>query len=136
MNKLIAAVALATVLASPAFAQSYDPDLGTGNIAAQIETPASRSGAQDAYAQVRPGAGAAVHRLNGHGGARLQSPYAAYGAVTPFGSPALDRNDATAARAAAIRACSAIAAPYKEMTWGHMGIHQYRTCMTQHGQAE
>jgi hypothetical protein len=136
MNKLIAAVALATVLASPAFAQSYDPDLGTGNIAAQIEAPASRSDAQGAYAQVRHGAPAAVHRLNRDGGARLQSPYAAYGAVTPFGSPALDRNDATAARAAAIRACSAIAAPYKEMTWGHMGIHQYRTCMTQHGQAE
>ena len=136
MNKLIAAVALATVLASPAFAQSYDPDLGTGNIAAQIEAPAHRLGAQDAYAQVRHGAPAAVHRLNGHGGARLQSPYAAYGAVTPFGSPALDRNDATAARAAAIRACSAIAAPYKDTTWGHMGIHQYRTCMTQHGQAE
>jgi hypothetical protein len=136
MNKLIAAVALATVLASPAFAQSYDPDLGTGNIAAQIEAPASRSDAQGAYAQVRHGAGAAVHRPNGQGGARLPSPYAAYGAVTPFGSPASDRNDATAARAAAIRACSAIAAPYKEMTWGHMGIHQYRTCMTQHGQAE
>ncbi len=134
MNKLIAAVALATVLASPAFAQSYDPDLGTGNIAAQIEAPASL--AQGAYARVRDGAPAVVHRLNRGGGARLQSPYAAYGAVTPFGSPALDRSDATAARAAAIRACSAIAAPYKEMTWGHMGIHQYRTCMTQHGQAE
>ena len=136
MNKLIAAVALATVLASPAFSQSYDPDLGTGNIAAQIEAPASRSDAQGAYAQVRHGAPAAVHRRNGDGGARLRSPYAAYGAVTPFGSPALDRNDATAARAAAIRACSAIAAPYKDTTWGHMGIHQYRTCMAQHGQAE
>src|SRR5207253_1594175 len=124
MNKLIAAVALATVLASPAFAQSYDPDLGTGNIAAQIETPASP--AQGAYAQVRHGAGATVHRINRDGGARLQSPYAAYGAVTPFGSPALDRNASTAARAAAVSACSALAAPYKETTWGSMQIHQYR----------
>ena len=33
MNKFIAAVALATLVATPALAQSYDPDLGTGNIA-------------------------------------------------------------------------------------------------------
>jgi hypothetical protein len=32
MNKLIAAVALATVVASPAFAQSYDPSVGSGNL--------------------------------------------------------------------------------------------------------
>ena len=33
MNKFIAAVALATLVATPALAQSYDPDVGTGNIA-------------------------------------------------------------------------------------------------------
>jgi len=34
MMKLITAVALAAmIMASPAFAQSYDPDLGSGNIA-------------------------------------------------------------------------------------------------------
>ena len=33
MKNLVTAVALATLIASPAFAQSYDPDLGTGNIA-------------------------------------------------------------------------------------------------------
>jgi hypothetical protein len=33
MNKLFAAVALATIIASPAFAQSYDPSVGSGNIA-------------------------------------------------------------------------------------------------------
>jgi hypothetical protein len=34
MKKLLAAIALAAlVVASPAFAQSYDPDLGSGNIA-------------------------------------------------------------------------------------------------------
>ena len=36
MRTTIAAVALATLVASPAFAQSYDPDLGSGNIAAQV----------------------------------------------------------------------------------------------------
>jgi len=33
MKKLLTAAAIATVLASPALAQSYDPDIGTGNIA-------------------------------------------------------------------------------------------------------
>lgn len=32
MNKLVTAVALATLIASPAFAQSFDPHLGSGNI--------------------------------------------------------------------------------------------------------
>jgi hypothetical protein len=31
-SKLIAAVAVATFFASPAFAQSFDPSIGTGNI--------------------------------------------------------------------------------------------------------
>ena len=33
MRKLITAAVFATIVASPAFAQSYDPDLGSGNIA-------------------------------------------------------------------------------------------------------
>lgn len=33
MNKFFAAVALATLVGTPALAQSYDPDVGTGNIA-------------------------------------------------------------------------------------------------------
>jgi len=32
MSKLIAAVALATLVAFPAFAQSYDPSVGSGNV--------------------------------------------------------------------------------------------------------
>jgi hypothetical protein len=36
MKKLIAAVALATVIAAPALAQSYDPSVGSGNIAGQV----------------------------------------------------------------------------------------------------
>ena len=33
MNKLVTAAALASFLVSPAFAQSYDPDVGSGNVA-------------------------------------------------------------------------------------------------------
>jgi hypothetical protein len=36
MTKLFAAMTLATVMASPAFAQSFDPSVGSGNIAPQI----------------------------------------------------------------------------------------------------
>jgi hypothetical protein len=36
MNKLVTAVALATLIASPAFAQSFDPHLGSGNIVRPI----------------------------------------------------------------------------------------------------
>src|SRR3981081_3766106 len=33
INRFLAAMALATAISSPALAQSYDPDLGTGNVA-------------------------------------------------------------------------------------------------------
>src|SRR5215467_12365064 len=100
MNKLIAAVALATtILASPAFAQSYDPDVGTGNIAPQMASPAQGS------------------------------PYSAYGAVMPYGSPVAGTSAArptvagtSTARAKVLNECSVLAAPYKEMTWGTMQI--------------
>jgi hypothetical protein len=36
MNKLVAAMALAALIASPAVAQSYDPHLGSGNIVRPI----------------------------------------------------------------------------------------------------
>ena len=49
MKKLIAAAAVATALASPAFAQSYDPDVGSGNIAPPLNAHAPR-GAFHAYA--------------------------------------------------------------------------------------
>ncbi|MFL4969946.1 MAG: hypothetical protein ACJ8FU_02545 [Xanthobacteraceae bacterium] len=35
MNKIFAAAALAALIASPAFAQSSDPSIGSGNIARQ-----------------------------------------------------------------------------------------------------
>jgi hypothetical protein len=50
MNKLIAAVAFATVIAAPAFAQSFDPTVGSGNIARQVTGDDGLS----AYAQQLP----------------------------------------------------------------------------------
>jgi len=83
MRKLAAAVALATVIASPAFARPYGP--------AHLDRP-----------WVGP-----------HGGLEI-----------------------SAARAAALRECSAIAAQYPEYEWGNMEIFQYRACMAEHGQVE
>jgi hypothetical protein len=48
INRFLAAMALATAIGSPALAQSYDPDLGTGNVAP----------APTAYADTTPGANA------------------------------------------------------------------------------
>ena len=79
------------------------------------------------------------HGRNGGPARVLPSPYNAYGAVTPFGSPSLDLRSPDhvgAARAAAIRACSAQALPYKEYTWGDFEFQQYKSCMAQHGQVE
>ena len=47
MKEFIAAVAFATAVAAPAFAQSFDPSVGSGNIARQITNDDARS----AYAQ-------------------------------------------------------------------------------------
>jgi len=47
MKKLVAAVALATIIASPAFAQSFDPSVGSGNIVQK----STGNSALDAYAQ-------------------------------------------------------------------------------------
>jgi opacity protein-like surface antigen len=52
MKKFLTIVGLLTVLATPAFAQAYDPDNGTGNV---IDEPAleqaGRADASSAYAQ-------------------------------------------------------------------------------------
>jgi hypothetical protein len=68
-----------------------------------------------------------------HSGYGQASPYSAYGAVTPFGSPLQTTNTG---REQALRDCNQTAAPFKENTWGSMQIQQYRSCMAQHGQAE
>ena len=54
MKKVIL-VAAALVMASPAFAQSYDPDIGSGNIAPAPAAPTLFQGADGAYARVIPG---------------------------------------------------------------------------------
>jgi len=41
MKKSVAAAALATVLAAPASAQSFDPSVGSGNIAGRGDYPLS-----------------------------------------------------------------------------------------------
>ena len=71
MNRLLTIMAWLTVVATPALAQSYDPDLGTGNIAAnpaavsnQTAASAVHQDARSAFARVLPGAS--------------QSPSAAY----------------------------------------------------------
>jgi hypothetical protein len=45
-------------------------------------------------------------------------------------------HDTSAARAAAIRECSARASQYSEPTWGNLEFDQYRACMAEHGQRE
>ena len=59
MKRLATALALATLVASPAFAQSYDPDVGSGNIAPSYGQTAKSSvnrDARSAFARVLPGA--------------------------------------------------------------------------------
>jgi hypothetical protein len=85
MNKLVAAAILAGFVASPAFAQSYDPSIGTGNLDSvpyQAAPPPSQgSTPYDARAQVPQGT--QPHRAPAptplfHNGRR--SPYAQYDA--------------------------------------------------------
>jgi opacity protein-like surface antigen len=51
MKKLLAAVALATLIASPAFAQSFDPSVGSGNIAQKNSTSAPEASGQHGKTQ-------------------------------------------------------------------------------------
>jgi hypothetical protein len=55
MKMFAVAAVLATLVASPAFAQSYDPDIGSGNIAPNASIPSQ--GGFGAYAWA-PGYGA------------------------------------------------------------------------------
>jgi hypothetical protein len=71
MKTFIAAVALATLVASPAFAQSYDPDLGSGNITPPYDDPEVPSTVFSGN-----GAGANAQAYPGH--------YGPYAQVSPF----------------------------------------------------
>lgn len=76
--------------------------------------------------------------------AALVTLVASSAVAQPYHSDGLDRPwvgphggiEISAARAAALRACSAIAAQYPDYEWGNMEIYQYRACMTEHGQVE
>jgi hypothetical protein len=124
MKMLVVGTMLAALVASPAVAQSYDPSLGSGNIVRYVDH-------QNRTVDPRGG---------GSGGVQFPSPYTAYGAVTPFGSPGAARNGAnqmSAARAGAVRECSTMAQRYQDTTWGStMKSHHYRTCMGQRGHIE
>jgi hypothetical protein len=73
MKTIIAALALATAIASPAFAQSYDPSVGSGNLTAQYNAPAAQqlklhNSVLGAYARVGNGApvvGRSIQRQDG-----------------------------------------------------------------------
>lgn len=122
MKTFIATLALACLVAFPAFAQSYDPDLGTGNIVGF-----SNSTSYGASLVQRVPAGA-VRVAPG-------SPTAAYAAVTPFDTAAGVKGSA-AERDSALRECSVISRRYQQTTWANMDIQQHRACMAQHGQPE
>jgi hypothetical protein len=51
INRFLAAMAIATALGSPALAQSYDPDLGTGNVAPAPAAYADTASGINAFAQ-------------------------------------------------------------------------------------
>jgi hypothetical protein len=63
MKNIIAAVAFATLIASPASAQSYDPSVGSGNIThARAPTLQLKlQGASAAYAEAPNGGRALIH---------------------------------------------------------------------------
>jgi hypothetical protein len=128
MKMLIAAVTFGSLIAAPTFAQSHDPDLGKRKLAWQSDAPANaRAVDREAFARVAPSR------------SRSRSARAAYGAVTPFGSPTASQtgqNTADTVREAALRECSVKSRQWLETTWGDMQMHQFRTCMMQHGQPE
>lgn len=73
MKKLVIATALAVVLASPALAQSYDPDLGSGNVRPQGAAQHLKlHNALGAYAQVPNGSRVIVESSGADANLRFQ----------------------------------------------------------------
>jgi hypothetical protein len=75
MKKLLTIIAVLTVVATPALAQSYDPSIGTGNIVAnpaaashQTASSARYQDAQSAFARVLPGASQLPNAVYGEQG--------------------------------------------------------------------
>jgi opacity protein-like surface antigen len=113
MKTIMMAAAVAALLAAPAFAQTLDQARGT----------LSRTQASD-----EPG-----YAWRGYGSGQ-DSPYRAFGAVTPFGSPTNGHDGGS--RDTALRQCSIESRKYTQTTWGTMDMHQHRACMAQRGQME
>ncbi len=89
MKKLLMSAALTAVLASPAFAQSYNAGYGTGNL---INLPALEHGgtasARAAYASVPPRANARRARNNRvEESVSPNDPYTVYDEVRPICRP-------------------------------------------------
>jgi len=108
MKRLMMAV-FAALLCSAAFAQDVGPRPGTGSKAQSSDHPA--------------------FAWRGYGSGN-DAPYRAFGAVNP--REGLN----SAAREPALRECAETSRKYTESTWGHMQMHQWRTCMAAHGQPE
>ena len=128
MKMLATSAVLVALLVSPALAQSYDPSVGSGNIA----PPTGYNPNADQVSAYGRAVGGTAQRHPGH---------AAYGAATPFGTPGVGETNARRAgatgRDAALRECSALARRYPDQSYGgNTGSFQFRACMTEHGQAE
>jgi hypothetical protein len=84
MKCLVAAATLATLVVSPALAQSYDPSVGSGNLNSvpyQAAPPAQGSTPHDAHAQIpQLGNGHRAPVQAPHTGTPHRSPYGQYDA--------------------------------------------------------
>jgi len=69
LKKSLVAAAFVTFIAAPAFAQSFDPDMGTGNNVPFAYAPTDQSG-NDAYAQAVPTARHSAKSANAHRSAK------------------------------------------------------------------
>ena len=75
MKRLLTIMAVLTVVATPALAQSYDPSIGTGNIVAnpaaashQTASSARHQDARSAFARVHPGVSQSPNAVYGEQG--------------------------------------------------------------------
>jgi hypothetical protein len=112
MKKIMLATALASLASASAFAQSLPPSPGTGDNLANSKGRVSSS----------------------HKAQSRHAPSAAFGAVTPFGSPA--REPSSTGRETAIRDCNAQAAKTYAVRDSNWSVSLYRACMAQYGQPE
>jgi opacity protein-like surface antigen len=109
MKTIVLAATVAALVGSPVFAQDPVPRPG--------KTSKVQSSDHPGYA------------WRGYGSGR-DAPYRAFGAVNP------NEGLNSAGRDTALRECADVSRKYSESTWGHMQMYQWRTCMTEHGQAE